>query len=193
MKTYDIISIIPARGGSKRLSGKNKHNIWGEPMFLWPLKVASKLSENCLVCVSSDDPEILQIASENGALAHKRSKKLCDDFTYKQEAIRNAAEWLRNSSILGELYISLQANSPSIKSEVLKKGIDKIRENNKDEIFSVDENLMQNAAFRIFKGDYVYQKDLSTNCGVVICDVPDIHTIEDLKMVEKNYIPDDPI
>ena len=59
-------------------------------------------------------------------------------------------------------------------------------------IFSVDENLMQNAAFRIFKGDYVYQKDLSTNCGVVICDVPDIHTIEDLKMVEK-IIPDDPI
>ena len=44
---------------------------------------------------------------------------------------------------------------------------------------------MQNAAFRIFKGDYVFQKDLSTNCGVIISEAYDVHTIEDVKKLEK--------
>ena len=43
---------------------------------------------------------------------------------------------------------------------------------------------MQNAAFRIFKGKYVFQKDLSTNCGVVIAEAYDIHTLEDIKNLE---------
>ena len=43
---------------------------------------------------------------------------------------------------------------------------------------------MQNAAFRIMKRGYVFQKDLSTKCGVFVCDVHDIHTIEDIEFVE---------
>ena len=43
---------------------------------------------------------------------------------------------------------------------------------------------MQNAAFRIFKGNYVFQKDLSTNCGVYVADIHDVHTIDDIKIVE---------
>ena len=44
---------------------------------------------------------------------------------------------------------------------------------------------MQNAAFRIFKSDYVFQEDLSTNCGVFICDLHDVHTVEDVKYIEE--------
>ena len=62
----------------------------------------------------------------------------------------------------------------------IDSGIDALIKYNKDEIFSVDSNLMQNAAFRVFKGDYVHQKDLSTNCGVVINNLKDIHTKEDI-------------
>ena len=49
------------------------------------------------------------------------------------------------------------------------------------EIFSVGKNLIQNAAFRVFTSDYVFQEDLSTNCGVVVCDLRDIHTAEDVE------------
>ena len=44
---------------------------------------------------------------------------------------------------------------------------------------------MQNAAFRIFRGEYVFQQDLSTNCGAVISENHDVHTIEDVKIVER--------
>ena len=43
---------------------------------------------------------------------------------------------------------------------------------------------MQNAAFRIFRGKYVFQEDLSTNCGVVVCDLHDVHTLEDVEFLE---------
>ena len=55
--------------------------------------------------------------------------------------------------------------------------------NNKDEIISVDSNFMQNGAFRIFRGKYVYQQDLSTNCGFYICNLKDIHTIKDVEIL----------
>ena len=74
---------------------------------------------------------------------------------------------------------------PEIKPEHLDGAIDTLIKYNKDEVFSVDENLMQNAAFRIFKGDYVFQKDLSTNVGVYKCDLMDVHTIEDVNELEK--------
>jgi hypothetical protein len=54
----------------------------------------------------------------------------------------------------------------------------------RDEVFSVDANLMQNAAFRIFKGDYVFQEDLSTNCGVFVCPLEDIHILADVERLE---------
>ena len=43
---------------------------------------------------------------------------------------------------------------------------------------------MQNAAFRIFRGDYVFQEDLSTSCGVFVCNLHDVHTLEDVKSIE---------
>ena len=66
----------------------------------------------------------------------------------------------------------------------LDKGIDTLFKYNRDEVFSVDKDLMQNAAFRIFKGEYVFQKDLSTNCGVCVCDLHDVHTLEDIRLLE---------
>ena len=79
----------------------------------------------------------------------------------------------------------MQANSPQIKAEHLDNAIEVFKKHERDEVFSVDSNLMQNAAFRIFKAGYVMQKDLSTNCGVVVCDLHDIHTEEDIWLLEK--------
>jgi len=55
---------------------------------------------------------------------------------------------------------------------------------------SVGPNLMQNAAFRIMKNWYVFQKDLSTKSGVFVCDVHDVHTVEDIKFIEKRTTRD---
>ena len=180
-----ITAIIPARGGSKRLKNKNIYPIWGKPMLYWSIQACKSSEFKIDVCVSSDSEEILEIANNFGVETHRRSHKSSNDNAYKQEAIREAAKYLEEKYGKSDIYISLQANSPTITADQLNLGINSLLKNKKDEIFSVDSNLMQNAAFRIFKGDYVFQKDLSTNCGVIISEAYDVHTIEDVKKLEK--------
>jgi CMP-N-acetylneuraminic acid synthetase len=177
--------IIPARGGSKRLLNKNIHPVWGKPMIYWAIKSALNLNKwhETKVWVSSDSLEILDVAKEFGANTILRSKNLSGDLVFKQAAIRNAALDISKTDP-SDLWVSLQANSPEISEVHLKQAIDVLVENERDEIFSVDSNFMQNAAFRIFKGGYVFQEDLSTNCGVIVCDIQDVHTIDDIKFIE---------
>ena len=59
-----ILVIIPARKGSKGIPSKNKKELLGKPLVCHTFDVASKLDENYLIYVSSDDSEIIKI-SEN--------------------------------------------------------------------------------------------------------------------------------
>jgi len=183
-----ITAIIPARGGSKRLRNKNIYPIWGKPMLFWAIQACKNSEFEIDVCVSSDSEEILQVARDLGVKTHSRGNESSNDSAYKQVAIRAAAKHLEEKYGKSDIYISLQANSPTLTSMQLDKGINVLLNNNKDEIFSVDSNLMQNAAFRIFKGDYVFQEDLSTNCGVVIAEARDIHTLDDVEKIENEMI-----
>ena len=182
-----IAAIIPARGGSKRLKKKNIYPIWGKPMLYWAVQACKGSKYNIVPWVSTEDEEVAEVARQCGAKVVMRSPSLADDKTYKQVAIRAAASKVKASEGPQDVYISLQANSPQIKAEHLDAAIDTFLQYSRDEIFSVDSNLMQNAAFRIFKGDYVFQEDLSTSCGVFVCDLHDVHTIEDIKIIEGGY------
>ena len=179
-----ILAIIPARGGSKRLERKNIYPIWEKPMLYWAIKACKESKYYVEPWVSTEDEEVKSVAIKYGAKVHNRSPKLAKDKVYKQAAIREAAKYVFEAQGKYDIVISLQANSPQIKSEHLDEAIDVFREHERDEIFSVDEKLMQNAAFRIFKSDYVFQEDLSTNCGVFVCPLHDVHTIEDVRYIE---------
>ena len=179
-----VVAIIPARGGSKRLHKKNIHNVFGKPMIYWSIKACLESQYNIEPWVSTEDAEIKKVALSFGAKVHDRDPVLSGDHVFKQEVIRSAAEHIFKKHKKYDIIISLQANSPQVKPEHLDSAIDTLIKYKRDEVFSVDNNLMQNAAFRIFKGDYVFQKDLSTNCGVVVCDLHDVHTIEDVRYLE---------
>ncbi len=75
-----------------------------------------------------------------------------------------------------------------ILSSDLDRGIEKLIKYNLNEVISTDSDGIQNAAFRIMKYESVFQESLSTYCGFIMTDSNDIHTINDLKKVEKNKI-----
>ena len=186
MTSPKIVAIIPARGNSKRLERKNIYQIWGKPMLYWSVRACQESKYNIEPWVSTEDEEIKEIAECFGAKIHKRDPELSGDHVYKQVVIRSAAKHVfENSPEKPDIVISLQANSPQITAKHLDDAIEVFFKYERDEVFSVDENLMQNAAFRIFKSDYVFQEDLSTNCGVFICDLHDVHTVEDIKYIEE--------
>ena len=77
------VAIIPARGGSKRIPKKNIKTFFGKPMIHYPLKAASDSNLFEKIVVSSDDDEILEVASgfSQSIDCFKRSASLSDDFT----------------------------------------------------------------------------------------------------------------
>ena len=181
----NIIAIIPARGGSKRLKRKNIYEIWGKPMLYWSIKAAKESEYITDVWVTTEDEEIKKIALECGAKVHDRDPKLAEDHVYKMAAIREANSFIERNHYKPDIVISLQANSPEITGEMLDNAIESFIVNNRNELISVDKTLMMNAAFRIMKNWYVYQRELSTKTGAFICDVEDVHTIEDVKRIEQ--------
>ncbi|MEK0450588.1 MAG: hypothetical protein RL088_2856 [Verrucomicrobiota bacterium] len=73
------LCFIPARGGSKRIPGKNSRTLAGKPLLSWTIAAAK--ASGCFgeFVVSSDDERILEIASANGAAADRRSEHLSGD------------------------------------------------------------------------------------------------------------------
>lgn len=59
-----FLAIIPARGGSKGLPGKNKKDLCGKPLIAWTIEAAQKSKYITDIIVSSDDHEILDIAKK---------------------------------------------------------------------------------------------------------------------------------
>ena len=181
-----ICAIIPARGGSKRLKRKNIYPVWGKPMLFWPIRACMESKYDIDIWVSTEDDQIAEVAKSFGVNVHTRDPELSRDHVYKQVAIRSAARHIVDNFYNPDIFISLQANSPTLTSDQIDSGISALIEMNKDEIFSVDSELMQNAGVSVFKGEYVFQKDLSTNCGVVIAEAHDVHTLDDVKIIEKS-------
>jgi len=63
------LALIPARGGSKRLPGKNLLPFQGKPMIVWTIDAALGSGLFSRVLVSTDDPEIARVSAEAGAEA----------------------------------------------------------------------------------------------------------------------------
>ncbi len=183
----NIVAIIPARAGSKRLKNKNIYPINGRPMIYWSIK-ASKLSSLVnKTYVSSESEKILNLSKKFGAIPIRRSKKLSKDNIYKIDVIKNAVEIIeKRTKKKPTIIVSLQANSPNVTTEDIDNTIVKLIKNKKKEIISVDKNLNQNAAIRTIKYDALFENTLSTHFGCLITNSIDIHTKKDIKNFRKN-------
>lgn len=182
-----VVAIIPARGGSKRLPRKNIVTVWGKPMLYWSIRACQRSKYIDEVFVSTEDKEVAELATKFGSNAISRPATLATDHVFKQDVIVHAAESL--SEPKPELLISLQANSPEICAGDLDAALEKLVQFDRSEIFSVDKNLIQNAAFRVMRYEYAFQKSISTRSGVFVTSYVDVHTPEDLAFVEENRRP----
>lgn len=180
------IAIIPARGGSKRLVGKNIYPLNGKPLMAYTIEALKACGFIDAIYVSSDDQAILDVGSQWGAIPLVRPAELADDQTPKIVAIRQATE---DPRVLAdgpvETVIVPQANSPQITADQIRKGYALMQDHNLWEVMSADDNGVQNAAFRIVKKHALYNTFLSAHCGFVVANNLDVHTIEDIRAIEQ--------
>ena len=66
--TNDILWIIPARGGSKGIPGKNIKPLAGKPLIGYSIEVARAFASDEHICLSTDDPAIARVAEDSFGL-----------------------------------------------------------------------------------------------------------------------------
>jgi CMP-N,N'-diacetyllegionaminic acid synthase len=85
-----VLALIPARGGSKGVPGKNIRIVAGKPLLAHSVRQALASEIVDVTVVSSDDAEILAVASEHGATALSRPASMAQDQSPVMEAIAHA-------------------------------------------------------------------------------------------------------
>jgi CMP-N,N'-diacetyllegionaminic acid synthase len=133
------LAIIPARGGSKGIPGKNLKAAAGKPLIAWTVETALAATSLDRVIVSTDSLEIAEVARRYGAEApFMRPAGLAQDDTPGIEPVLHATLWLEeNEGYHPELIMLLQPTSPLRMVEDIDRAVDLIREKGADAIVSV--------------------------------------------------------
>lgn len=97
MKAPRILGLILARGGSKRLPGKNVRPLAGKPLVAWSIEAARACAAIADVVVSTDDEAIAAVARTHGArVPFLRPPALAGDTSTSADAALHALDFLRD-------------------------------------------------------------------------------------------------
>lgn len=134
MSTF--LAIIPARGGSKGLPGKNKKILNGKPLVAWTIEAAKNSTYLTDIVVSSDDPDILKIAqSYQGVKPLMRPTHLASDTASSADVILHVVRQYPNYDYI----ILLQPTSPLRTDNHIDEAIKQMIQANKQSCVSVTE------------------------------------------------------
>ena len=121
---YHITALIPARGGSKRLPGKNIKLLCGKPLIAWTIETAKASKYIDSVIVSTDDIEIKKISEKFGAeVPFIRPDYLSHDTASSFDVVKHAIEFL-NINKVNHLIVLLQPTSPLRTVEELDEALE---------------------------------------------------------------------
>ncbi|GMB01707.1 acylneuraminate cytidylyltransferase family protein [Pelosinus sp. IPA-1] len=104
-----VLGIIPARGGSKGIPGKNIIDLAGKPLIAWTIEAAKKSKYIDRLVLSSDDDDIIRVATQCGCeVPFKRPDEFAKDNTPGIDPVLHAISMLPGFDYI----ILLQPTSP---------------------------------------------------------------------------------
>ena len=124
----EILSLIPARGGSKGIPRKNVLPVAGKPLIAWSIGHALACPRITRVIVSTDDEEIAAVAANYGAdVPFLRPSEFAQDLSPDIDAFRHALDWLtKHERYECELVVHLRPTGPVRRVEQITAAIDRI-------------------------------------------------------------------
>jgi CMP-N-acetylneuraminic acid synthetase len=135
---HKIIAIIPARGGSKRVPGKNTFPLSGKPLIAHSIEAALTSGLFDRVIVSTDSETIAGVAREHGAeVPFIRSAEISDDITPVSAVTADALEKLDPSCREYRSVAQLMANCPLRTAEDVVSSYRQFEESGVDSQISV--------------------------------------------------------
>jgi N-acylneuraminate cytidylyltransferase len=113
MTDKKIIAVIPARGGSKGVPGKNVRPLTGKPLIAHTIEQAHRSEFVKRVVVSTDSPGIAVVAQQYGAEVVWRPAEISGDSASSESALLHTLEQLRQrEEYQPDLLVFLQCTSP---------------------------------------------------------------------------------
>lgn len=132
-----ILAIIPARGGSKGLPGKNIIDLAGKPLLVHSIEHAQATPGVELVVVSTDDERIATVAREAGAAVVMRPPELSGDDSPSEAALLHALDQVSGKGERDpDFVLFLQATSPIRRCVDIAHALDCVVREEADSLFS---------------------------------------------------------
>ncbi|WP_295583632.1 acylneuraminate cytidylyltransferase family protein [uncultured Lamprocystis sp.] len=123
-----VLALIPARGQSKRVPGKNKRALGGKPLICWSIQCIQEIEAVCDVLVSTDDPEIAAIATGAGAsVPWMRPSDLATDTATSVDVALHALNWYEQENGVVDGLLLLQPTSPFRTRDTIQRGLEIFR------------------------------------------------------------------
>ena len=178
MKKENVLAIIPARGGSTRIIGKNYKKFNGQPIIANTIKKLKKSRIFHKIVVSTDNKKIASIARKYGAeIPFLRPKSLSNNIITSRPAIKHCINFLDRKGYKFDYVCEVFAPNPFLEISDLKKGFEKIKKQKSDYVFSATPYLFP--FFRSFtyskkKGlNFIVKKNIekrSQDLDQIMCD-----------------------
>ncbi len=108
-----VLALIPARGGSKGLPGKNLRLLAGKPLLAWSVEQGLATPEVARVVVSTDDPKVADVARASGAdVPFLRPAEISGDDSPTSAAVLHALDFLSAQGDEFDAVLLLEPTSP---------------------------------------------------------------------------------
>jgi CMP-N,N'-diacetyllegionaminic acid synthase len=122
--------IIPARGGSKGLPGKNIKLLAGKPLINYTIEAAREIFDDEIICVSTDDHKIKSVAEDTGLyVPFIRPAELATDSVGTYEFLLHAVNFYESNGYFADTLILLQPTSPFRTGQHIKEALTLFDEN----------------------------------------------------------------
>jgi N-acylneuraminate cytidylyltransferase len=118
--------VIPARGGSKRLPGKNIKLLNGKPLIHYTIEAAREVFDDSVICISTDDEEIKRVSEKIGIkIPFLRLPELATDTADSRSVLLHAYKYYKEEKDYeADVIILLQPTSPLRNARHIKEALE---------------------------------------------------------------------
>jgi len=139
MAAVRTVAVIPARGGSKGVPGKNLQPVGGVPLVARAVRACRSAAGVDLVVVSTDDDRIAAVAAAEGARVVRRPAELSGDTASSESALLHALHAVTTGEVSPEVLVFVQCTSPFVDAAALDAGVALVTSGAADSAFAAVE------------------------------------------------------
>lgn len=136
-----ILGVITARGGSKSIPRKNIKELCGKPLIVWTIEAAQRSGVFDRIILSTDDPEIAEVARGHGVeVPFLRPAEFAQDTTPHLPVMQHAVTWLKeHEDYQPDFVCILQPTAPLRQALHLREAVELLKRTDADSVVSMVE------------------------------------------------------